>query len=278
GHEISPWVEMTAHEVMVGCNWNTGKRDYQRFEAALDRLRGTTIKTNIKTGDQTVTRGFGLIDEYETWRIDENGEKGPFGRMSKVLVKLSDWTFRAVQSMEVLTIHAGYFRLRRPLERRFYEIARKHVGERNDPFRIGIDKLRNKVGTSMSLKHFRAEVKKIVAAGNIPQYGFMLIKDIITMQRLEQLSTNRSSQTLRTLRTDTRSKALAIASQIATSLISLEREWNSWVDKRNIKIESNDAHFMAFCQVKLQENSAYTPAISRNNGAQGVLALGDTEE
>ena len=128
GNEVSPWVDLTAHELLVATNWRTNRESYKRFEDALDRLRGTTIKTNVKTGDHVQTRGFGLIDEYEIVRRDEVGEDGPFGRMARVRIKVSDWTFRAVQGMEVLTINPQYFRLRRPLERRIYELARKHVG------------------------------------------------------------------------------------------------------------------------------------------------------
>ena len=35
---------------------------------------------------------------------------------------------RAIESNEVVTISNDYFRLRRPLERRLYEIGRKHCG------------------------------------------------------------------------------------------------------------------------------------------------------
>jgi hypothetical protein len=33
------------------------------------------------------------------------------------------------QGKEVLTLHRDYFRLRKPLERRMYELARKHCGQ-----------------------------------------------------------------------------------------------------------------------------------------------------
>ena len=174
GREITPWVEVTAHEIMVATNWNTGKRDYQRFEDALDRLRGTTLKTDIATGDHLQTRGFGLIDAYEIDRKDEAGDPSPFGRMSRVRIKLSDWTFRAIMSMEVLTINSRYFRLRRPLERRIYELARKHVGDQDHPFIVGIDTLQKKVGSNAPPKKFRYFLKEIIADGNIPDYTIVL--------------------------------------------------------------------------------------------------------
>ena len=50
--------------------------------------------------------------------------------MILVTVTLSDWIYRSVLSRSVLTLHRDYFALRKPLERRVYEIARKHCGGR----------------------------------------------------------------------------------------------------------------------------------------------------
>tara|TARA_R110002051_G_scaffold125866_1_gene199237 strand:- start:2692 stop:3732 length:1041 start_codon:yes stop_codon:yes gene_type:complete len=179
GEEISPWVELSAHEAMVAINWRTNRESYQRFEDALDRLRGTTIKTNIKTNDHMQVRGFGLIDAYEINRRDSAGDADPFGRMAKVRIKLSDWTFRAVQGMEVLTINPQYFRLRRPLERRIYELARKHAGDQRRPFRIGLEKLQRKVGSNSPAKKFKFFLKQIAQDGHIPDYDIMLEGNIV---------------------------------------------------------------------------------------------------
>jgi plasmid replication initiation protein len=174
GREISPWVELSAHEIMVATNWNTGKRDYQRFEDALVRLGGTMILTDIPTGGGRQTHGFHLIEEFVIDRRDRDGEIGLFGRMTKVRIKLSDWTFRAIESMEVLTISAQYFRLRRPLERRIYELARKHAGVEERPFVIGIDTLQKKVGSNAPPKKFRFFLKEIIRDGHIPDYAIEL--------------------------------------------------------------------------------------------------------
>ena len=39
--------------------------DYERFKISLDRLSGTRIKTNIKTGNIQHSSGFGIIDKWE---------------------------------------------------------------------------------------------------------------------------------------------------------------------------------------------------------------------
>ena len=174
GELTGPTVELTAHEVMVGTNWRTTKASYQRFEDALVRLRGTTIVTDLKTGGHTQTRGFGLIDAFEIDRKDEEGELSPFGRMTRVRITVSDWTYRAVTGMEVLSISADYFRLRRPLERRLYELARKHVGEQSHPFVIRVANLQRKVGSNSPPKKFRFFLREIAEDGHIPDYDLHL--------------------------------------------------------------------------------------------------------
>ena len=109
GKTITPVVEATAHEIMIATNWQTNDDSYRRFENALLRLRGTTIVTDVKTGGTIQSKGFGLIEEWETIRKDAHGNATPFGRQSRVSIRLSDWTFRAIQANEVLTIDRRYF-------------------------------------------------------------------------------------------------------------------------------------------------------------------------
>ena len=247
GKPISPWVEVSAHEVMVSTNWNTENKSYQRFEEALIRLKGTVLVTDIKTGTELSTRGFGLIDEFEVQR-KEDGELSPFGRMSRVRIKLSEWTFRAVDAMEVLSIDRGYFRLRRPLERRVYEIARKHVGTKNQAWTIGIEKLREKVGTNAPLKKFRFNLKEIIRDGNVPDYGFALQGDNVVMQRLVPVQEVLPEWI--PLRPDTIDKAQKIAAALGVSVFDLEREWNEWAQAKGEKPKAPDGAFIAFCQQK----------------------------
>ena len=248
--EISPWVTMTAHEVMVATNWNTGKRDYKRFEDALTRLRGTTLITDIRTGDQLLTRGFGLIDEFEIDRKDEQGDISPFGRMTQVRIRVSEWTFRAIQAYEVLTINPQYFRLRRPLERRIYELARKHVGDAapSSVFRIGIGKLQNKVGSNAPAKKFRFFLKEIIREGHIPDYSLRIDGDIVEFANTKAASPQRIGRI--PLKPETLDRAQKIAAEKGYSLAQLEAEWNEWVGQRSEKPRSADGAFIGFCKKK----------------------------
>lgn len=255
GEEITPWVELSAHEVMVATNWRTNRESYQRFEDALDRLRGTTIKTDIATNKHTQVRGFGLIDAYEIDRKNDEGELSPFGRMTRVRVKVSDWTFRAVQGMEVLTINSAYFRLRRPLERRIYELARKHVGDQDHDFRIGIATLQKKVGSNSPPKKFRFFLKEIIQDGHIPDYAMRLDGDKVIFSRASvkrfspQLEMNLGTQGLQ-ISPNTFEKAKRAAP--GYDVYALYDQWQAFAAGKEPP-RSADAAFIGFCKAKSKQ-------------------------
>ncbi|RCL02121.1 MAG: Plasmid replication initiator protein [Candidatus Tokpelaia sp. JSC188] len=123
GREIRPVVRFTAYDFLKVTNRETSGRAYERMGAMLSRLKGTVIETNIKTAGQRDRRGFGLIDSWHVIERDGND------RMVAVEVTLPNWLFRSIESMRVLTLSRDYFRIRKPLDRRIYELARKHCGD-----------------------------------------------------------------------------------------------------------------------------------------------------
>lgn len=157
-------VRFVVYDYLVSTNKPTGGIEYKRLEMALDRLRGTTIKTDIRTGGERVKQAFGIID---SWTIVEKSREDE--RMIAVEVTLSKWLFNAVQAHEVLTIHADYFRLRKPLERRLYELARKHCGQQSN-WKIGLNLLREKCGSRSELRDFRRKLIDIANAKTLPEY------------------------------------------------------------------------------------------------------------
>lgn len=165
-------VRFTAYDFLIATNRSTRGDDYDRLRDTLNRLAGTQITTNIVTGGRKAVKGFGIIDSWEVV------ERSPHdSRMVAVEIKLSDWLFNAILAKEVLTINRAYFRLRKPLERRLYEIARKHVGKQG-LWEIGIEILRDKCGSSVSrLRQFRGELARIIEADTLPDYRLTLTKD-----------------------------------------------------------------------------------------------------
>jgi plasmid replication initiation protein len=162
-------VRFTAYDFFVATNRNTRRDDYERLRDTLNRLAGTQITTNIVTGKSREAKGFGVID---SWKVVQKSPDDT--RMVAIEVKLSDWLFQAIESKEVLTINRDYFALRKPVERRLYEIARKHVGLQ--PFwEIGIEALRDKCGSTVArLRQFRGDLEEIIEGDTLPDYRLTL--------------------------------------------------------------------------------------------------------
>jgi hypothetical protein len=97
--------------------------------------------------------------------------------MQEVEIRLSDWVYNAILSREVLTLHRDYFRLRKPLERRMYELARKHCGRRPE-WRISLAVLQKKCGSASTSKEFKRLVQKIIREdelhSHMPDYAVRL--------------------------------------------------------------------------------------------------------
>ena len=163
GRQISRVVHLRAHDLLVATNRETSGDGYARLRDAFERLAGTRITTNLETGGTEVTTGFGLI---ESWQIVRRARGG---RMASVVVTLSDWLYRAVLSKSVLTLSRDYFRLRKPLERRIYELTRKHCG-RQAEWRGSVDTLLKKSGSASPRRVFRKMLRDMIAADHLPDY------------------------------------------------------------------------------------------------------------
>ncbi|MDK3074549.1 replication initiator protein A [Sedimentitalea sp. JM2-8] len=163
GRAVSRTVQLKAHDLLVATNRETSGDAYRRLREAFERLAGTRITTNIVTGEMETTSGFGMIESWEIVR------KTRGGRMVSVSVTLSDWLYRAVLSKSVLTLSRDYFRLRKPLERRIYELARKHCG-RQAFWTVSVDTLLKKSGSASPRRVFRAMLRAMIAAGHLPDY------------------------------------------------------------------------------------------------------------
>jgi len=90
-------------------------------------------------------------------------------RMVAIEITLSRWLYNAIMNREVLTISRDYFRLRKGMERRLYEIARKHCGYQTS-WTIGLALLHKKSGSSGTQKEFRRKVRGIAKSNHMPDY------------------------------------------------------------------------------------------------------------
>ena len=171
--DVSRTVRFTAYDFLVTTNRATsGGKDggYQRMAEAMGRLAGTRVETNIETAEIREREGFGLVD---SWRVVE--KKG--GRMVAVEVTLPDWLFRSVQAQQVLTLSADYFRIRKPLDRRIYELTRKHCGNQKQ-WQCSVVALHEKSGSTASIREFRRSLKQLVEADQLPDYKVELDAEV----------------------------------------------------------------------------------------------------
>ena len=243
GRPITRRLRLRAHDLLIATNRDTSGRGYLQLREALERLQGTQIATNIITGGKETFDVFGLIDRARIVRLTREG------RMQEVEIDLSEWVFQAVEAQEVLTLDRRYFQLAKPLERRLYEMARKHVGQQAG-FKIGLDKLRVKCGAQSTLKEFRRLLQSIVDDDQIhdhmPGYRFAIDGDMVQFQT----KTNARTPPLPGLFIHLREDTHALARQYAAGwdIHGLENEWRAWLEKKGITPSRPDAHFLAFCR------------------------------
>ena len=143
-----------------------GKRSYDAVIDTLDRLHGCSVKTSVETNGTGYTEAFHLLDGYKV------AVKTKTGKVASLEIKVCDWLYGAIwnATKEMLSINRDYFRLEGGIERRLYELARKHCG--SQPFwKVGIATLWEKSGSQGTLKEFRRKVfKGQVDLGTMPDY------------------------------------------------------------------------------------------------------------
>lgn len=238
GRTISRTLRLTAHDLLVATKRDTSGDAYTRLCDAFERLAGTRITTNLSTGDEETTSGFGLIEAWEIVR------KTRGGRMVSVTVTLSDWLFRAVSAKAVLTLSRDYFSLRKPLERRVYELARKHCGQQRE-WRVSVAVLHAKAGSDAPVRVFRAAIRKMIVADQLPDYTANEEEgDIIRFSR-KRLVEDLPGQGLPPFDAATMDAARAMAP--GWDIYALDAEWRGfWVATGRQKLRAPEKAFLGW--------------------------------
>src|SRR5437660_5081629 len=73
GEAPSPYVKIVAKDLLVFVNRSVGGKDYDALIGAFERLDGTRIRTNVRTGGEEDLKGFGLIESFELLRCVHTG-------------------------------------------------------------------------------------------------------------------------------------------------------------------------------------------------------------
>ncbi len=252
GEPYGQRIKINAYDLLTFTNKGTGGREYAALCEGLDRLDGTRIRTNIKTGDEEQFDTFGLIDAATVRR-----KYGLDGRLMHCEVKLSDWVFSAIKAQEVLTLHRDYFRLKRPIERRIYELARKHCGKQPE-WRCSVGILHKKSGSKATLKEFRRAIRRLVADNEIvandelefPDYAVELDTgaDMVVFSN-KALAANKGLCAIDLIRLDPETYHDAREIAQGWDVHYLEQEWRDWMAMGSMDTpDKPDRAFLGFCR------------------------------
>ena len=250
GVEVSQRVRINSRELLMFTNRGTSGRDYMALIDSIERLGGTRISTNIKTNGEEQFDNFGLIEASSIRR-----KHGIDGRLLWCEIKLSDWVFNAIRAHEVLTLHRDYFRLRKPLERRVYELARKHCGNQ-DKWSISLQKLLKKSGSQSPVKRFRQMVKSLAENNHLPDYFVSMTQDdMVTFFRRELVPPAKSSSSLSKTIPPLQTWAFEKAREAAPGLdiYALEQDWREWIRNKSEPKKGYEAAFIGFCRQRYKK-------------------------
>jgi plasmid replication initiation protein len=240
GRPVQRKLKIKAYDMLVATNRQTSGRGYELLKDTLRRLQGTQIETNIKQGTDERFSVFGLIDRADVVRETRDG------RMQEIEITLSDWVYDAIENNNVLTLDRQYFQLRKPIERRLYELARKHCGKQSK-WTIYLDKLASKTGSQSSSKEFKRMISKVVqdnaVEDYIPEYTFALAGDLLTVRSKPKKAV---ITTIPSIQSDTYEQAREYAT--GWDIRVLEDEWRDWVMQKKINVINADTHFLKFCK------------------------------
>lgn len=165
GDQIPERFEVSAADLLRAIQRGDSGRDYSALYEALDRLLGTEISTNLPTGletpdEENVVWKFHLLEDAVVLR-DKRTK-----RLTRLLFKPSGWLRQQVEAQHLLTIDPRYFALTGGIERRLYELARKHCGQQAH-WTISLPTLHKKMGSSRDLRRFRHDLKELMQSDGV---------------------------------------------------------------------------------------------------------------
>jgi plasmid replication initiation protein len=238
--KVSRKLSLNAYDLLRATNRQSSGAGNDLLLDALRRLAGTRVETNIQQGGDTNTSNFGLIDGFDVVSKTDNG------RIQQLQITLSDWVFDAIDNNNVLSLSPTYFQLRKPIERRLYELARKHCGKQSK-WEIGLTKLKDKTGSLSTDKEFKRMLVRVIndtlIHEHMPDYTFELSDHKLVVRPIRSTPTQGH---LPPLNADTYEEARKYAA--GWDIRVLESEWRDWVASKNIKVRTADTNFISFCK------------------------------
>ena len=157
-------ISFTAHDFLI----STGKRadgdSYRRLLETIDKLLHTQVQIIIQDEDEIEQ----ILNYHfiESWEVIEHELTG---RMSAIKITFPDWLCAALKTSTIPTLNINYFKLRKPLERRAYELARKYCANQAK-WSVSLDELYDKSGSTATTREFRRLMKMVARQNKLPDY------------------------------------------------------------------------------------------------------------
>jgi len=258
GREPPRRIRFSAHDYLVATNRAVNGKSYKLLEKGLDRLRGCSIKTTIKTNRMEAKSNFGFIERYDL--IESHRVKD---RLIRYEVLLSEWYYNAILGKEMLTLNENYFLLKKGYERRLYEIARKHCG-RQDSFQIRLETLYEKLGFTDTMRKLKYKLGETIEDGHIPDYTFALNdNNLVTITNANKRVLSPSEEfaggklaleAVNALRKPTIAKVHEILEDAHTGWKFQEilTQWTQWIEKQGKAPEKPDGALINFARKKVK--------------------------
>ena len=143
-----------------------GTRQVDEVAAALDRLKGTTIKTERAGIKDQSTAAVGLINDYSIL------SKTDTGRISSVEIEAPKWIHKQIvegKQPDVLTVHPDYFLITLGIGRFVYRLARRAAGKSHAQW--SFRKLYERSGSAGDFKKFTFTLRAMITANDLPEYA-----------------------------------------------------------------------------------------------------------
>lgn len=158
-------------EILKFCRKGDGGKQSDDVEAALDRLKGTTIK-NVRErpspNGQRIMREVeaeGLISSYKVVSRTDNG------KIAAVEIEAPRWLHQEItegKRPEVLTVHPDYFLIEPGIGRFIYRQARRAAGKNQAVW--AFQTLYERSGSAGTLKKFTFTLRKLIEINDLPEY------------------------------------------------------------------------------------------------------------
>ncbi|MBV0888823.1 replication initiator protein A [Komagataeibacter oboediens] len=167
GVPVSPRVHGSMGEVLRFIGRDPGAIRYDRLRASLDRLHETRVTTSLRQTREGA-QGFSWLVAWQERR----------GELDLILPQ---WVCDAAGRRGVLTLDPRYFALTGGFERWLYLLVRRHAGQQSGGWAFDLPHLYRKSASRSPFPRFVFEIRRLVAADNLPGYRLRLEVDTSNM-------------------------------------------------------------------------------------------------